>query len=360
MAVDEIRIGVIGVGAIGPSHIYSIGQVPGCRLSAVCDIREDAANRVAGEQGVAAFTDVESMLTSGEVDAVTVSTPSGFHLESVISALEHDTPVLVEKPLEITTERIDRIIAAEKSSKGFVAGVYQSRFRPLVRTMRGLIDQGLLGELYSGSCYIKRYRTQDYYDSGGWRGTWKVDGGGCLMNQGIHEIDLYRWFMGDPKEVIAVTETKGRDVEVETLALGIVRFSSGAAGVIEATTLAYPEYKPYIELVGERGTVAFTHSGLIRMDIIDPTPAEIEAKNELEEYTRAHDAAEAARKRTVAAGTAVPHVDMGHTPVVADFVEAIRDSRAPFVSATEARKAVALITAIYQSSREGGAPVHPL
>ncbi len=360
MVNDQVRVGVVGVGAIGPSHIHSIGEVDGCRLSAVCDVREDAAHRVAKEHGVDCFTDVSSMLASGVVDAVTVSTPSGFHLDAVIAALECGLPVLVEKPLEITTERIDRIIAAERNSDGFVAGVYQSRFRPLIRLMKTLFDRGLLGEIYSGSVYIKRYRTQAYYDSGGWRGTWKIDGGGCLMNQGIHDVDLYQWFMGRPTQVVAISETKGRDVEVETVALALVRFESGASGVIEATTLAYPEFKPYIEVYGSRGTVAVSHDRLLRMEIVDPTDQETAAKEELLELTRLHDEEEIARSERAAAGTAVPSVDMGHTPVIRDFIDAIKTGGAPFVSSTEARKAVALIRAIYESGASGSRPVAPV
>ena len=353
MKESDIRIGVVGAGAIGPSHMYSIDQVAGAKLSAICDIREEAARGAAEERDILAFTDVEDMVKSGSVDAVTIATPSGFHLESLLTALEHDIPVLVEKPIEITTDRIDRIIEAERTSKAFVAAVYQSRFRPLVLRMKALIDGGLIGEIYSGSVYIKRYRTQEYYDSGGWRGTWKVDGGGCLMNQGIHDIDLYQWFMGTPTRVAAVTATVGRSVEVETLALGLVQFASGTSGVIEATTLAYPEFAPFIEIFGSRGTVAFSHSRLIRMEIIDMSDEESAAKSELLAATEDHD--ERLRKKSRAeAGTAVPNVDMGHTPVVEDFVGAIESGRPPLVTSTAAREAVALITAIYESGRNDG------
>ena len=339
-----------------PRAYSLIDQVEGCKLTAVCDVREVAANDAAERYGASPFTDVLAMIESGEIDAVTIATPSGFHLESVLSALGHDIPALVEKPLEITVERIDSIIEAESKSNGFVAGVYQSRFRPLVRKMKTLIDSGLIGEIYTGSVYIKRYRTQEYFDSGGWRGTWEVDGGGCLMNQGIHDLDLYQWFMGNPLTVTAITETKGRDVEVETLALALVRFDSGVSGVIEATTLAYPEYRPFIEIVGSRGTVAFSHSRLIRMDIMDPTGEELVAREELLEITKADEHKMAARAKA-RAGTAVPSVDMGHTPVVSDFVESIRTGRPPYVTAAKAREAVALISAVYASGRAQSKPV---
>ncbi len=357
MADTEVRIGVIGVGAIGPSHIYAIDQVEGARLSAICDIREEAAKQEAGKHEVPYFTSVEEMVKSGEVDAVTVSTPSGYHLDATLAAIENNTHVLVEKPLEITTERIDRIIEAEKKSKAIVAGVYQSRFKPIVSKMKSLVDKGLLGEVYSGSVYIKRYRTQEYYDSGGWRGTWKVDGGGCLMNQGIHFVDLFIWFLGDVESVIGVAETVGRDVEVETIAQALVGFKGGIRGVVEATTLAYPEWAPYIEIYGSRGTISFEATSLRSMEIIDPSPEEETAKKELEELSRELADAERKRKANAAAGAAVPNVDMGHAPVIEDFVRAIRTGGSPLINSTEARKAVELITAIYESGRNGSTPV---
>ena len=237
-----------------------------------------------------------------------------------------------------------------------VAGVYQSRFRPIVHRVKKLFDRGVLGEIYTGSAYIKRYRTQEYFDSGGWRGTWKVDGGGCLMNQGIHQVDLFLWIMGDPEQVIGITDNPGREVEVETLALAMAKFKSGANGVVEATTLAYPEWEPYMEVIGSRGTMAFSGTRMIKMELIDPTREEEEERNELMAITKQSDAPAEARKNA-APGTAVPTVDMGHTPVIQNFVDAVKTGGPPLVNSTEARKAVAFIQAVYKSSKSGSKPV---
>jgi UDP-N-acetyl-2-amino-2-deoxyglucuronate dehydrogenase len=359
MTNGTVRIGVIGMGAIGPSHVFAIEHAEGCEPAAVCDVREQAA-RAAGEKyGVPFFTSVEEMAASGLVDACTVATPSGFHRDAAMAVLRGGKHCLVEKPLEISTDRVDEILEAADSSGAILASVFQSRFAPVARRLRGLIRDGILGEIYSGSAYIKRYRTQDYYDSGGWRGTWKVDGGGCLMNQGIHLVDLYQWFMGDVDQVIAITETKGRNVEVETLALSLVSFAGGAKGVIEGTTLAYPEYSPHIEIFGSRGTVDFTKDKILHMDLLDPSETEKAARDQLMVLTKAQLEKEeqAGSRKKAAAGTAVPSIDMGHTPVVQDFVNAIREGGMPFVDGREARKSVELITAIYESGRKGGAPV---
>lgn len=351
-------MGVVGMGAIGPSHIHAIDLTEGAEVTAICSLPEPAAQAVAAERGVPFFPSVGEMIAAGAVDAATVCTPSGLHLEVTLELIEAGLHVLVEKPLEITTERIDRIVAA--AAKGVTVGaVFQSRHKPVVRKLKSLVDAGLLGRIYSGNAYLKRYRTQEYYDSGGWRGTWAVDGGGCLMNQGIHVVDLLTWFCGDVEELPAVADTVGRDVEVETLAVALLKFASGARGVIEASTVAYPELPQYLEIYGERGTITFSSSRILRMDIIDPTPEEAAAREELFTLKRELEERRAAEKRQVAAGTPIPHVDMGHGPVFEDFVSALREGRSPEVDGAEARRAVSVINAIYGSGHHNSAPVRP-
>ena len=352
---DDIRMGIIGPGVIAPSHAFAIDKAQGARLAAVCGRRPESATELADQYGAESGTDIAALLEA--VDAVTLCTPSGIHLDIALEVIAAGKHLLIEKPLETTPERIDQIVTAARQQGIVLAGVFQSRFAPVARRLKSLVAAGMLGEIYSGSAYIKRYRPQSYYDSGGWRGTWTLDGGGCLMNQGIHLTDLLLWFMGEPESVIGSADTRGRDVEVETMAMGLIRYHSGARGVIEATTLAYPELPEYVEIIGARGTLIFNGNMLQRLDLIDPAPEEETAKEELLQVS-AELAAK--RKRIIASappGAAVPTVDMGHTPVVVDFVEAIRDSRPPLVDGAESRRAVALITALYESSRNDSQPV---
>jgi UDP-N-acetyl-2-amino-2-deoxyglucuronate dehydrogenase len=357
MDKESVRIGVVGAGAIAPSHIHAIERTPGAELAAVCDQAPQRAAALAGAHGVAHYASLGEMLRAEAVDAITLCTPSGLHLETALEAVEAGKHLLVEKPMEITPERVDRIIAAAARRGVRLSGVFQTRFQPVPRRLKEMVDAGLLGEIYSGSAYIKRYRTQEYFSSGSWRGTWKLDGGGCLMNQGIHLVDLLLWFMGRAEEVIAAIDTMGRQVEVETLALGLVKFASGARGVIEGTTLAYPELPQYLEIFGSRGTLTFDGDRLWRLELIDPTPAEEAARRELFTLTARHEERRKKEREGVAPGTAVPGVDMGHAPVLADFVGAIRECRPPLVDGPEARRAVALIAAIYESGRNGSRPV---
>ena len=331
-------------------------DIPQIDLVAICDRDEARAADLAGEYGAAAFTSLADMLEI--VDAATLCIPSGLHLEPALQVVKAGRHLLVEKPLEITTQRIDQIIeAAALQPHVTLAGVFQTRFTPVVQRLQSLEAAGLLGEIYSGSAYIKRYRTQQYYDSGGWRGTWQIDGGGCLMNQGIHLVDLLLWFCGDVEQVMALTSSRGREIEVETQAQALLRFRNGATGVIEATTLAYPELPQYLELYGSRGTVSFTGDRVLRLDVMDPTPAEAAACAEVEDLGEALAARRKQQRQDAEAGAAVPHVDMGHGPVLEDFVAAIRDQRAPAVDGSEARRSVELITAIYESGKNAGQAV---
>lgn len=351
MSNDVVRFGVVGVGAIGPSHVYAINNTEGARLGAVCDLREEAAAKLAGENGVPHFTNIDDMLNSGLVDAVSICIPSGLHLDAVLKSIAAGKHVLCEKPLEITTDRIDEIIAAGRKKGVKVACSLQCRFTPLSKKLKKLIDGGLLGEIYSGSAYSKWYRDQAYYDSANWRGTWKIDGGGCLMNQGIHIVDLFLWFMGDADSVVAFTETKGRNVEVETLALAMVKFANGSRGSIESTTLSYPGSPRYIEMIGSRGTIAFGPDKLISLDLIDATPEETAFKEQVLAEQAEAEKAENARTDSASAGTAIPDVNMGHQPIFEDFVKAIQKDSEPWINGEEARKAVSLINGVYESGR---------
>ncbi len=355
--MGKVRFGLVGAGAIGPSHITGITNVADAELAAICEKREDLKETLETRYEVPCFSAVSEMIESGRIDAITITTPSGFHLEPALAAIEAGKHVLVEKPMEITPERIDRMIEAAERKNVRLGGVFQSRFKPLPRNIKALLESGMLGEIYSGSAYHKGYRTQKYYDSGGWRGTWEIDGGGCLMNQGIHTVDLLLWMLGDVEELIGVAESRGREnVEVETLALSLLKFRNGARGVIEATTLAYPELPECLEIFGSRGTVTFNSEKLFRLELVSPTSEEERAREELlEEQKRREELREQRKKEDV--GTVVTSLDMHHTPVIEDFVRAIRSGTDPFVDGREARRSVELITAIYRSAREGSRPV---
>ncbi len=355
--MDKVRFGLVGAGAIAASHITAITGTEGAELAAICEKNEQRIEQLKKEFSVPFFTDIEQMLSEGLVDAVDITTPSGMHLDPALKAIDAGVHVLVEKPMEITTERIDRMIKAAENSNVKLGCVFQARFKEFTTRTKNLLDRGILGDIYSGSAYCKLYRTQEYYDSGGWRGTWEIDGGGALMNQGIHTVDFLLWNMGNAEEVIAVTESRGRrNVEVETLALALLKFKNGAKGVLEGTTLAYPGLPEHVEIFGSRGTITFGVDEIYRFELIDPTPEEEKARDEILAAQK-QAKAQSVKVKKEDVGTVVTSADQGHTPVIGDFAEAIRTDRDPFIPGREARKSVELITSIYKSAGNNSQPV---
>jgi predicted dehydrogenase len=255
--------------------------------------------------------------------------------------------MLAEKPLEITTKRVDRIIRACDKAGVLLGCIFQSRFADDAQHIKKAIEQGRFGKLVLGDAYIKWYRSQAYYDSGAWRGTWELDGGGALMNQGIHQIDQILWFMGDVKTVRAQTATVGhKRIQVEDLATVLLEFKSGAQGVIEGSTAIYPGHPARVEVHGTAGSAVLEDGKLQfwQFEKRKPIDKKIEAalKGESE----------------LGSGAADPLASLkieGHRRQYEDFVKALRTGRPPKVDGREGRRAVQLLEAIYKSARTGRA-----
>ena len=200
--MDKIRFGIVGCGVISSWHAKAVTAAEDAELVACCDIIPERAEKLAGEfNAPKVYTDYCEMMDSGEVDAVCVCTPSGMHGDVTIAAAERGKHVMCEKPIDIKLARIDEMIAARKKNKVKLGVIFQRRTSPLWHKVKKTIDEGRLGKMVLGDAYLKYFRSQEYYDSGDWRGTWELDGGGALMNQGVHLIDILRWIMG-PVETI--------------------------------------------------------------------------------------------------------------------------------------------------------------
>jgi predicted dehydrogenase len=234
--------GIIGCGMISAFHARAIADVRGAKLVACFDTRADAAEKFAGEHDCTAYNELAAMLGDPKLDMVTIATPSGAHLEPAIAAARAGKHVIVEKPLEITLKRCDRIIDACAKAGVQLGAIFPSRFHDSSVTLKRAIDGGRFGRLTVGDAYVKWFRTQAYYDSGAWRGTWALDGGGALMNQAIHSVDLLTWLMGPVVEIRANTATLAHQrIEVEDVAVATLKFAHGALGLLEATTNAEAE-----------------------------------------------------------------------------------------------------------------------
>ena len=268
----RLRFAVVGAGVIGRHHGKVISALADqIELVAVADHHLDRAERIAGQRGGKAFTTLSETLGAVDVDVVVVCTPTGAHGEVAIEALAAGKHVIIEKPAEVSLAKTDEIIAAQQAAGRLVTVISQHRFDPAFEITLNAIANGELGRLTSGIASIDWWRSQSYYDSGDWRGTWTLDGGGALMNQGVHTVDLLVAALGQPVEVFAYANTIAHErIEVEDVAVGVVRFASGALGVLHATTAAYPGLSARLQVHGDKGSVVIEND---EFTFVNVTPA---------------------------------------------------------------------------------------
>lgn len=352
-AMDGIMhgFGIVGCGMIAEFHARAIAEIPGARLVAVLDRNPPKAAKIAGLAvgECRAYDDLDAMLDHPGLDVVCVCTPSGSHRDPAVKAARAGKHVVVEKPLEITVPRADAIIRACDDAGVRLCAIFPSRFSPANVALKAAIDAGRFGRLTLGDTYVKWWRSQDYYDSGKWRGTWDLDGGGALMNQAIHNVDLLQWLMGEVESAQAMTALLAHErIEVEDTAVAILRFRSGALGVIEATTGAFPGILKRTEIHGDRGSARVEQDDVTLWSFADERP---------------EDAGVLAPPGTTTTGgagdpRAISHA--GHREQLADFLRAIDTGAPARVDGREGRKAVEIIQAIYRSARVEGPVRLPL
>ncbi len=336
--------GIIGCGMIANFHARAIADIEDANLVACYNRTAPKAESLAAEFGGQAFTDLEAMLALDDLDVVTICSPSGAHMEPCLAAAKAGKHVVVEKPLDVTLERCDRMIDACAEANVLLATIFPSRFHRSSRLMKQAVDAGRFGKLALGDAYVKWFRTQEYYDSGAWRGTWELDGGGALMNQAIHSVDLLLWLMGPAVEVMAHTATLAHErIEVEDVATATIRFASGALGVIEATTAGFPGSLKRIELSGSQGTAILEEEDIVKWEFAEAVAEDETLREEMLGRTKTGGGA--------ADPAAIGH--QAHTELFEDFLEAIRSERAPLIDGLEGRRSVELILAIYESARTG-------
>lgn len=340
MKIDKRRLGfgIIGCGTIAPFHVNGITKNKDAEFIAVSDVREGKAKEFAQKYGVDWYTDFHQLLRRNDIDVVSICTPSSMHADMTVTAAEAGKHVIVEKPLGITLKQTDRAIKACQKAGVKLAVAFQLRFEESFKVVKKTIDEGELGRLILGDTYLKSYRSQEYYDVADWKGTWEFDGGGALINQGIHGIDLLLWMMGPVDTVYAHTGTLARNIQVEDTAVAVLTFKNGGFGVIEGTTSIYPGLEPRLEIHGTKGTIAMVGNRIERWEIIGETKEKPICK-------------EISEGRGVAEPTDIGME--GHRLLIEDMIDAIKENRSPAINGLEGRKAVELILAIYQSARTG-------
>jgi UDP-N-acetyl-2-amino-2-deoxyglucuronate dehydrogenase len=333
---SSLNFGLIGCGRVAPRHIGSIHELSKARLVAVADIIESRAQRYASENGIAAYTDYQRLIERDDLDIVNICTPSGLHAQIAIDAMQAGKHVIVEKPIALSIEEADRMIDTAKAEGVKLCVVLQNRYNPPIKDLRQIVDEGRMGKLLLGNATVRWYRPQEYYEDG-WHGTWSMDGG-ALMNQSIHHIDALQWFMGEVQSVFAFTGTLAHFMEAEDTGVAVIRFKSGGLGVVEGSTITYPQnLEGSIALFGETGSVKVGGTALNRK-VLWKIEGELEHEREL--LTRDQ--------------VDPPSVyGNSHKSVIADMVEAVLEDRHPKTNGKEARKSVALVLAIYESARTG-------
>lgn len=332
----QLGFGIVGGGLIGKVHAEAINAIPGATVAAVFGRNETRLAELADKYQAHAYTDYAAFLAHPGLDIVNVCSPSGLHLEHGQAAAAAGKHVLVEKPIETNLARADALIAACEQAGVQLGVIFQSRFLPAVQKIKAAIDAGKLGKLILGDAYVKWYRAPEYYQDS-WHGTLALDGGGALINQAIHTVDLLRWMMGPVATASAMKKAlRYPNIEGEDTLVGNVEFQSGALGVIVATTSVKPGFKRRLELSGERGTIVLDGDEITVWDIED----------EVSE-------AESAEQLTDGSSDPAAISTEGHRRQIEDMLHAVQENRAPIVDGHEGRKSLEVVCALYQAAQEG-------
>ena len=343
---ETIGFGFIGAGAIAHFHARAVAAAQGGRLVGVASRTRGSAVKFASEHGMSFATDdVNALLRQPGLDAVCITTPSALHLEPALAAIRAGKHLMIEKPLDATVEGTDHILHEAEKRGVRVGSIFQARFGDGARQLKAAIDAGRFGRMVLASCYVKWNRTKEYYT--GWKGKLSEDGGGALINQAIHGVDLLQWFAGMPVEVFAWTTQRVHAIESEDTCVAALKFDSGAFGTIEASTALWPGFSRRIEICGEHGSAIMEDDDIAGWEFREPQPED--------------DSIRATRESgAMGSGAAAPMAIKfeGHLRQIQDFIDGVREGRPFFIEGAEARKAVALVRAVYDSAASGR-PVRP-
>lgn len=333
---QEVRFAVVGLGTITKKHLESIKNAKGAKLVALYSSSKEKATEWGKQFEVEAYNDYERMLQDPMIDAVVILTPSGLHAEYGIKAAKAGKHVVVEKPIDTTLEKAKQLVEACEKSKVKLSCIFQHRFDPGIEKLKEAILDNQLGDLNFGASRTTWYRSQEYYDSGAWRGTWELDGGGALMNQSIHYIDLLLYIMGPVEEVHAYTATRSHtNIEVEDMAVASIKFRSGAIGMIEGNTAAYPGFDATLDIFGTDGSARVKDDQLVEF------------------HLKGNEDMNFSSSTTLSAEEQKGLSHQSFQKQYEDIADAILNDREPLINGEESLKALELIHAIYKSSRTG-------
>lgn len=333
-----LNFAIVGTGAVAIHHFKSIQELPNARLVAVRSSTPERARAAEEKFGVPAYAALEQMLDQQDIDVICICTASGNHLEPTLLAAAKGKHVITEKPLEVSLERADQMIAACRAAGVKLACIFQNRFKPDFQKVQQAIKDGLLGKLTLGNAYIKWFRSESYYTSSAWKGTLAGDGGAALINQGIHTIDLLLAIFGEATTVYGKIRTVKHKIEGEDLGVALLQFENGALGTIEGSTAIYPGFPERLEIYGQKGSII------------------LEGGNIKDWHVEGQETEDVSAAAKTGSGASDPNAigHQAHKAQIADMIEAILTDREPVVNGEEARRSLAVIKGIYASSASGG------
>ena len=336
--MKKVRCGIVGLGQIGPMHCESVSQIENAQLVCVCDLVEEKAKKYAQMYRCDYTLSFDELIARDDIDLIHVCLPSGMHAEFGCKAAKAGKNVIVEKPIDVSLEAADRLIQTCRQCNVKLSCISQHRFDPDIDYLKKAIEKGALGKISFGGSHTKWYRSQEYYDSGDWRGTWALDGGGALMNQSVHYVDMIQYLCGPVEEIQAQCATLAHErIEVEDVAVATLKFKSGALGLLEGNTTAYPGFCTRLDIYGSKGGV------VIENDVVKEW--------KVDEYPAPGSQAVEGPK---GASSAVIY-GKSHTRQIADVVNAILEDRDPLVTGEEARHPLAIVLGVYEAAKTGKA-----
>lgn len=340
----SLKFGIVGAGNIAPVHAIAVTSIAGAELVAVADSNPERCRAITEKHGGTPYTDYHDLLARSDVDVVTICLPHYLHAPITIEAAAAGKHVMCEKPMAISLAQCDAMIAACEKAGVMLGVIFQGRFEPLVLQLKTAIDSGELGQLLWVSANTFWHRTDEYYRSGDWRGTWAHEGGGVLINQAIHAIDLLLWLAGVPSRVTAQIRTLNHQIEVEDCALASLQYKNGQLGLIQATSFSIPGYPERLEFYGTQGSAIY-HKGQGRL--------EWHFRDAYKDHTDSSEGSSGAARPMDILPTA-------HIAQFKDFVQAINGNRAPSITGQDGRLSIELVEAIYRSSRKNASIELPL
>jgi len=335
-------VGIIGCGAISRIHINSYKEIEGVEIRAVADVNADSAKKTGEELGVPYYTNPDDLLARNDIQMVSICTPSGLHEEAAVKAAAARKNIVVEKPLEVTLEKIDHIIRACSENRVNLACIFNVRYKEGYIFLKKAIEAGRFGRLINANAFVRWYREPDYYLKSAWRGTWALDGGGALMNQSIHYIDLLQWLAGGVESIYAYTAALlHKSIQTEDTAVAALKFRNGALGVVVAGTSVYPGFTAQLQITGERGSV-----------VIDDGIITTWAFKDCEELDRTAEQYMLKQADDRRASDPMSFDHYCHKKQLQQVVEAFRQGKDHEIDGKEARKSVEIILGIYRSAAE--------